>query len=631
VSRQVSAPVAFSIDSRVDLRKMIAADWRIFFAECLSITLIDSTADSALPLPWLSLRNGSSTMKKRTQRLYVMLLATVAGTALGVLAGSLANEAITLRLAEARLDQYALRLLTDGEASSSELRTVLTAVSAAPNSFCSGGQIDYFRKLIFESEYTKDVGRMRDGKIVCSATLGHAPRSAAQLTPSFIQQDGTSIYMDIYRNLVQAKDANSSLVALPKGDTVALQQGDSYVVFTPITRMHLEPAPLHYTETVLNAPTRTPGRLIGELLPLDSSILTSEGQGRAGETLYSTHCSIRYFNCITAYTSRVEAFAADRSHFVVCLAGGGLLGAALGLIASVLYRRNQSLEQQLRRALATDRLRVFYQPIVDLASERVVGAEALMRWTDEDGQSISPEVFVKLAEDCGFVGEITSTVVRHVLRDLGKFLKDSPDFRVSINVASADLADPRFLPMLERSLIRAGVSPKSIGIEITEGCTARQRVVKEAILHLRRCGHFVYIDDFGTGYSSLAYLHDLSVDAIKIDRAFTQAIGTEAVTVVILPQILAMAASLNLLVVVEGVERREQARYFAAVDGAILAQGWLYGRAIPASDFLRALAEQRRQPDGTAWRNSQVVLKPRPPQNARLDLPESPSAIRESL
>jgi sensor c-di-GMP phosphodiesterase-like protein len=570
-------------------------------------------------------------MKKRKQRFYVMLLATVAGTALGVLAGSIANETITLRLAEARLDQYASRLLTDGEASSSELRTVLTAVSAAPQSFCSSEQIDYFRKLIFESEYTKDVGRMRNGKIACSATLGHAPRADGQLTPNFIQQDGTSIFMDIYRNLVPAPDANSSLVALRKGDTVALQQGDSYVVFTPITRMHLEPAPLHYTETVINAPDQAAGRLIGELLPLDRSILTSEGQGRVGETLYATRCSIRYFNCITAYTSRLEAFAGDRTHFAICLAAGGMLGAALGLIASFVYRRNQSLEQQLRRALTKDKLRVYYQPIVDLDSEQVVGAEALMRWTDEDGLAISPEIFIKLAEDGGFVGEITRTVVRHVLRDLGKLLKDRPGFRISINVAAADLADPGFLPFLERSLLRAAISPASIGIEITEGCTARQQVVKEAILHLRRCGHFVYIDDFGTGYSSLAYLHDLSVDAIKIDRAFTQAIGTEAVTVVILPQILAMAASLNLLVVVEGVETREQARYFAAVDGTILAQGWLYGRAVPASDFLSVFAERRRQPGTAAWGSPRADLKAQPQHIARMDLPEPPNAMQESL
>jgi sensor c-di-GMP phosphodiesterase-like protein len=98
-------------------------------------------------------------------------------------------------------------------------------------------------------------------------------------------------------------------------------------------------------------------------------------------------------------------------------------------------------------------------------------------------------------------------------------------------------------------------------------------------------GHSVYIDDFGTGYSSLAYLHDLSVDGIKIDRAFTKAIGTEAVTVSIIPQILAMAGALKLQVTVEGIETEEQADYFAGSERRLLAQGWYFGRPLPAAEF----------------------------------------------
>ena len=101
-----------------------------------------------------------------------------------------------------------------------------------------------------------------------------------------------------------------------------------------------------------------------------------------------------------------------------------------------------------------------------------------------------------------------------------------------------------------------------------------------------------HIDDFGTGYSSLAYLHDLSVDAIKIDKAFTKAIGTDAVTVSILPQILTMAETLKLRVVVEGIETQAQADYFAASNQRIHAQGWLFGRPVPARLFLQMLDEE---------------------------------------
>jgi sensor c-di-GMP phosphodiesterase-like protein len=117
-------------------------------------------------------------------------------------------------------------------------------------------------------------------------------------------------------------------------------------------------------------------------------------------------------------------------------------------------------------------------------------------------------------------------------------------------------------------------------------------VAKEAIIELRARGHLVYIDDFGTGYSSLAYLQDLSVDGIKIDMAFTQAIGTESVTVSILPQILAMARALKLDVVVEGVETTEQAAYFAGSQQTTLAQGWLFGKPAPVGELERLLSEQ---------------------------------------
>ena len=141
--------------------------------------------------------------------------------------------------------------------------------------------------------------------------------------------------------------------------------------------------------------------------------------------------------------------------------------------------------------------------------------------------------------------------------------------------------------MLHRSLRKAGVMPQSLIIEITESSTARQEVVRETIRQLRQDGFHVYIDDFGTGYSSLAYLHELSVDAIKIDRSFTQAIGTKAVTVTVLPQIMAMADALRLDVVVEGIETEEQAAYFMDLAKPHRAQGWLFGAPVAAGIFAR--------------------------------------------
>jgi sensor c-di-GMP phosphodiesterase-like protein len=104
-------------------------------------------------------------------------------------------------------------------------------------------------------------------------------------------------------------------------------------------------------------------------------------------------------------------------------------------------------------------------------------------------------------------------------------------------------------------------------------------------------GHPVYIDDFGTGYSSLAYLHDLKISAIKIDRAFTSTVGTEALTASVVPQILQIASGLNLLVVVEGIETERQARYFRTARTGIRGQGWLFGKPVPAAHFKRLFSD----------------------------------------
>ena len=275
---------------------------------------------------------------------------------------------------------------------------------------------------------------------------------------------------------------------------------------------------------------------------------------------------------------------------------GALTGGGFGFLFSFLYRRNRSMEQQLRRAIRKDKLSMAYQPIVDLEGDRhIVGAEALARWTDEEGFAVGPDVFIKIAEQQGFIREITRLVLRQVLRDLGELLRTHPGFHVSVNVAAADLDDPGFLPMLKESLARAKVPAESVVIEITESSTARHKTAEEAIRQIRQAGHSVHIDDFGTGYSSLSCLHDLSVYAIKIDRSFTQTIGTEAVTVGILPQILAMAQALKLHVIVEGVETPEQASYFAASELAVLGQGWLFGHPVPADVFRRLLVEDERK------------------------------------
>jgi sensor c-di-GMP phosphodiesterase-like protein len=526
-----------------------------------------------------------SAMRTLAQRTVFTSLSILFLSAAGTLGGYVIGRVVSLQQAQSRLDQYAIRILKEARSSTAESRAVLATMNSSPYPLCSDAEIDYFLKLIYQSEYLKAGGRMQNGNILCSTAFGRTSAAGAHYEPEISRQDGTRLY----RNIPPFRVDDQTVISV--------QLGDSFVVYNPYNLQNLAAPPMRYTATAIDEPGRQTAQILGVLPTTAGPILTTEGATRFGNTLFVTRCSREYASCITTYVSVPEALQMNRGLFNASLVMGGFSGMLLGLMCPILYSRNKSLEHQLLRAIRNDSLNVVYQPIVDLATGRIVEAEALVRFTDEYKNAVSPDVFVKIAEARGFVGQITKLVVRHALHDFANTMRARPGFRVNVNIAAPDLADPSFLSMLDGILAEAEISPRSLGIEITETYTARQQVAKDTIHRLRQKGHFVHIDDFGTGYSSLAYLHDLSVDAIKIDKVFTKAIGTDAVTGSILPQILTMAETLKLHVVVEGIETQAQAEYFATRNGTIYAQGWLFGHPVPARVFLQMLDEEESRRD----------------------------------
>lgn len=520
-------------------------------------------------------------MRTLFQRVLVTLLSTIVLATAGALTGFLLGHSYALHQAETRLDNYAKRILQETVASTSESRAMLATMNGSPYLRCSEAEVEYFRQLIFQSQFLKAAGRMRDGRIECSTTSGSNPLAGERYAPFIIKQDGTRLYKDLPPFRVDDQSV------------ISVQLGESFIVYNPYNFNSLAAPPMHFAAMAMETPVGgATSQVIGDVPAPPTRVLTTQGKQKVGNTLYATRCSQDVRTCLTTSISIHDALVMNRSYSIVFMAVGGVFGTLFGLLCPVLYSRNKSMEQQLIRAIRADALTVVYQPIVDLKTGQIVEAEALVRWTDEYNNAVSPDVFVKIAEERGFVGELTRLVLRHALRDFGATLRARPTFRINVNIAAADLADGNFIPMLEQHLAEAEVSARNLGIEITESYTARQQIARNTILRLRQRGHYVAIDDFGTGYSSLAYLHDLSVDAIKIDKAFTKAIGTDAVTVSILPQILTMAETLGLRVVVEGIETKIQADYFAASEQDIHAQGWLFGRPAPARVFLQMLDEE---------------------------------------
>jgi sensor c-di-GMP phosphodiesterase-like protein len=520
-------------------------------------------------------------MIERANKQHVLVARTVTTTLAvsGILAGYFLSRIVAFERTESALDRYATGIVAQRDAASGEGRKLLAAMKSSPYAACSDADIAYLRDLLYRSQYLKDAGYLHAGRVDCSAASGHPARVNEQLRTDSALQAGAVAYI----NLLPGQGGSNA--------SAGLEMGNAYVLFNEHLPVALSSIPMQLTESVRDVASAQAGRATGKLAQAKRFDSPGDELARSGDTVYATHCSNQYSNCATAHTTVSDALRVENGTLGCGLVLGGLTGGFLGLAFSTWYRRRQGMEHQLRRAIARDKLDVLFQPIVNLSTGKIVGAESLVRWRDEEGLDVGPETFVKIAEENGFVGSITKLVVLRALDCFADTLRSRPGFRLSVNVTATDLADPKFLPMLDDALRYHRVQSKSLAIEITESSTANREVAMETIRALSRRGHSIHIDDFGTGYSSLSYLLYLSVDTIKIDKAFTRAIGTESVTVAILPQILAMAESLHMEVVVEGVETGQQANYFSATEKPMYGQGWLYGHPVPAGEFLGLLAD----------------------------------------
>lgn len=270
----------------------------------------------------------------------------------------------------------------------------------------------------------------------------------------------------------------------------------------------------------------------------------------------------------------------------------GLLAVGLWLFGLTRYSRHHlSLAAELKAAIEHRQIRVLYQPIVELATGRCVGAEALARWTREDGDEVSPDVFVPIAEKAGLVSELTQAVLEGILRELGGQLKEFPSLSINLNLAPEDLATDSLAEKLSTALKAIGVPASAIKLEITERALIATDPARRQIQALRTQGHQIAIDDFGTGYSSLSYLESFDLDALKIDKSFVDGIDNGEATGSIITHVIDMAKSLDLDIIAEGIEHSHQADWLRN-RGVGLGQGYLFSKPLSAKHFTAFYREQ---------------------------------------
>lgn len=262
--------------------------------------------------------------------------------------------------------------------------------------------------------------------------------------------------------------------------------------------------------------------------------------------------------------------------------------------ACILYRHElhlramerNSIERDLRTALAQKQFVLFYQPKVDILNGKISGAEALIRWLHPERGLVPPDLFIPVAERCGFIADVTKWVLDEACRQ-NRAWQDAglPKIGVAVNVSAVDLRRPDLTDTVANTLVTRALSPQYLELEVTESMVMRDvDVVIGTLRRLRSLGVGIGIDDFGTGYSSLAYLKRFPVKRLKIDRSFVRDIADARDGKIIPKVIIDLAHALGVEVLAEGVEDVAQLEILRSL-GCDEAQGYFLGRPMPASEF----------------------------------------------
>jgi diguanylate cyclase (GGDEF)-like protein/PAS domain S-box-containing protein len=249
----------------------------------------------------------------------------------------------------------------------------------------------------------------------------------------------------------------------------------------------------------------------------------------------------------------------------------------------------QSIEESLRRALERNEFALNYQPKIDLRTGAITGAEALLRWTHPTHGLVSPARFIPVAEDCGLILPIGAWVLREACAQARAWVDAGlPVATMAVNVSAMEFRNENFLGNLTAILTETGFDPRSLELELTESVLMKRAESTASILQsVRERGVQVAVDDFGTGYSSLSYLRKFPVDALKIDQSFVRQIGDGEDTTLV-TAVIAMARSLKLRVVAEGVETVGELTFLRAHQ-CDEAQGYYFSRPVPPQQFATLL------------------------------------------
>ncbi|MGE7949271.1 EAL domain-containing protein [Lysinibacillus sp. NPDC093688] len=249
------------------------------------------------------------------------------------------------------------------------------------------------------------------------------------------------------------------------------------------------------------------------------------------------------------------------------------------------FYRKMMIEKELRSALDNEEFELYYQPIMDVKTNKIIGMESLIRWNNEILGQVTPDEFIPIAEETGMIIPIGQWVLDTAIKQNVLFQKEAcKPLVISINVSVRQLFEPTFVESLKNTIENTSIDATHIVLEITESIAMYAESMIEKLYELKKLGIRLSMDDFGTGYSSLSYLNKYPLDSLKIDKSFVIGMNREVENKALVKTIIAIAKQLDLKVIAEGVEGDEEYHFLSEI-GCDYAQGYFISRPLPVTDF----------------------------------------------
>lgn len=470
------------------------------------------------------------------------------------------------------LGHYADRAVMRTQKVLEQATEALLLINQVPDFNCSPAHLHAMRAVVLDNRYVQEVLFERSGHVLCSS-LEEASKHEIVGKPDRIGEEGFKAW---YTNTMNM-GFQRKMVYIGKSPHIIAIDPLSFIDVIPYGTHPIQISMIGLYNNQIVASNGTMPSTIWE-----TRIKQGQNSFQYENMAYEIRREDNLGVAMIAWTPITPLSVAWSQQLLLWLPIGIAFSLAAGWYITRLLQQLQSPQSRIIYAIKKREFTVMYQPIVDLQNGRCVGAEILVRWKQQDGSYLSPDIFIPLAEETGVITQITHQVIDKLFTETGEWLHKNPNQHISVNLAPCDIQDTTVLTAVRPYLEKYGVKPEQIAFEITERGFADPKVSAPIVEQFRRAGHPIYIDDFGTGYSSLSYLQNLDVDVLKIDKSFVDAIEYKKVT----PYIIKMAKTLNIAMVAEGIETAGQASWLRK-HGVQYGQGWLYSKALPKEMFLQ--------------------------------------------